>query len=120
MIPNVSFATVPHRERVYYLGLANTMQQPEFQLDPRLVSGVVEVLEKQLSALIDKIDLTDKVQYFIGDRNLCPQFSSCSMLITKYAVRDSVGAIGILGPMRMDYGYNTVALDMAAGLLRSN
>ena len=40
------------------------------------------------------------------------------MLITKYRIRDFTGAIGILGPVRMDYGYNTVALDMVEGLLR--
>ena len=118
MIPNVSFATVPHRERVHYLGLSNAMKQPEFQTDPGFVSGVVEVLEKRLSALIDTIQLEDNVQYFIGDTNLCPQFESCSMMVTKYRIRDQVGAIGILGPVRMDYAYNTVALDMIAGLLR--
>lgn len=118
MSPNVAFATVPHRERVYYLGLSNAMQQPEFQGDPRLLSGVVEVLEKRLADLIESIDLTDKVQYFIGEKNLCPQFESCSMLVTKYRIRDTAGAIGILGPMRMDYAYNTAALDMTASLLR--
>ncbi len=118
MIPNVSFATVPHRDQVYYLGLSNAMHQPEFQTDNQFVSGVVEVLEKQLTSLISKITLEDNVQYYIGDRNLCPQFSSCSMMVTKYKIRDQVGAIGILGPVRMDYAYNTVALEMAAGLLR--
>lgn len=118
MIPDVSFATVPHRDQVYYLGLANAMRQPEFQTDNRLVSGVVEVLERQLTSVLEKIDLKDEVQYFIGEKDLCPQFSSCSMLITKYRVRDFTGAIGILGPIRMGYGYNTVALDMVAGLLR--
>jgi transcriptional regulator of heat shock response len=118
MIPNVSFATVPHRERVYYLGLANAMQQPEFQSNARFASGVVEVLERSLSQLIEKINLTDQVQYFIGDINITPEFESCSLMITKYRIRDQVGAVGILGPMRMDYSYNTVALDMVAGLLR--
>lgn len=118
MVPNVAFATVPHRERVYYLGLANVFKQPEFVADSRLLSGVVEVLEQRLADLISNINLTDDVQHFIGDTNLCPQFESCAMLITKYRVRDGWGAIGILGPTRMDYGYNTVALDMVASLIR--
>lgn len=118
MIPNVSFATIPHRERVYYLGLASAMQQPEFLANPSMVSGVVEVLEKRLADLIDKIELNDTVQYFIGDQHLCQQFSSCSMLVTKYRVRDQVGAVGVLGPMRMDYAYNTAALEMVAGLIQ--
>jgi transcriptional regulator of heat shock response len=118
MMPNVAFATVPHRERVYYLGLANAVRQPEFMADSKLVGGIVEVLEKRLADLVSHVEMTDQVQFFIGDKDLCPEFESCSMLITKYRVRDQVGAIGILGPVRMDYGYNTAALDMVASLLR--
>lgn len=118
MIPNVSFATVPHREQVYYLGLSNAMRQPEFQADSQFVRGVVEVLEKQLTSLLGRVTLSDKVQYYIGDKDLCPQFTSCSLMVTKYRIRDQAGAIGILGAVRMDYTYNTVALDMVAGLLR--
>ncbi len=121
MIPNVSFATVPHRERVHYLGLSNALRQPEFQSDPQFFSNVVEVLEQRLADVISHIDLEDRVQYFIGQTDLCEQFQSCSMLVTKYQLRDGeTGAIGILGPTRMDYGYNTVALDMVADLLRSS
>ncbi len=118
MMPNVAFATVPHLERVYYLGLANAVREPEFQADSSLVSGVVEVLEKRLAEVISKVELSDQVQYYIGDKDLCPEFQSCSMLITQYSVRGQVGSIGILGPVRMDYGYNSVALDMIASLLR--
>lgn len=118
MMPNVAFATVPHRERVYYLGLANAVRQPEFLADAKLVTGVVEVLEKRLADLVSNIELSDQVRYYIGDKDLCPEFESCSMLVTKYRVRDQVGAVGILGPTRMDYGYNTAALEMVASLIR--
>lgn len=118
MMPNVAFATVPHLSRVYYLGLANAVRQPEFQADSTLMSGVVEVLEKRLTSVISSIELSDDVQFYIGDKNLCPEFQSCSMLITKYRVRDEEGSIGILGPVRMDYGYNSVTLDMIASLIR--
>lgn len=118
MINNVSFATVPHRERVYYVGLSHAMRQPEFQQDPRFVSGVVEVLEERLGQLLAKIDIDDKVRYYIGDTNLCDEFASCSMMLTSYRVRDQRGVLGILGPVRMDYAYNTAALEMVAGLLK--
>lgn len=118
MTPNVAFATVPHRDRVYYLGLSNALRQPEFQGDPRLLSGVVEVLEHRLAELLAHVQLTDAVQYFIGEKDLCEQFQSCSMLVTRYRVRESEGAIGILGPLRMDYGYNTSALSMVAELVQ--
>lgn len=119
MIPNVAFAAVPHKERVYYMGLANTLRQPEFQLDPMLASGVVEILESRLTDLLDHIKTDDHVRYFIGDEHVLPQIQSCSMLVKRYNVRGEEGVIGILGPMRMDYAYNTVALDLVSDLLKS-
>ncbi len=118
MINNVSFATVPHRDHVYYLGLANAMRQPEFQQDAKLVSGVVEVLEQGLTDLLAKIEVDDKIRYCIGEKHLSEHIESCALMVTRYRVRDKSGLIGILGPVRMDYGYNTVALDMVAGMLR--
>src|SRR3989344_149034 len=67
MIPNVAFATVPHKERIYYLGLANALRQPEFQSDPMLASGVAEVLETKLSRLLEELAVDDQVRYYIGD-----------------------------------------------------
>jgi transcriptional regulator of heat shock response len=104
---------------VYYLGLANVLRQPEFQANPALASGVVEVLEDHLSNLLTKVEVDEKVRYYIGEDHILPQFQSCSLMVTEYSLRDHRGAIGILGPMRMDYAYNTVALDLMTDLLRS-
>jgi transcriptional regulator of heat shock response len=120
MIPNVAFASVPHKERVYYLGLCNVLKQPEFQANPSLASGIAEVLEEHLHDLLESVEIDEKIRYYIGEEHLLPQIQSCSLMVTSYAVRGERGTIGILGPMRMDYAYSTVALDMAAGLLRSS
>ena len=119
MIPDVAFATVPHKPGVYYLGLANVLRQPEFQLNPSLASGVVEVLEERLTGLLDHIDVDGKTRYYIGDEHVFGQIQSCSIVVTEYRLRDRKGVIGVLGPMRMDYAYNTVALELVADLLRS-
>jgi len=119
MIPNVSFATIPHRDRVFYMGLANVLRQPEFQQNTVLASNVAEVLEGKLSNLLGEVDIDEKVRYYISEEHILPQLQSCSMLVTKYSLRGEKGAIGIMGPMRMDYAYNTVALELAADLLRS-
>lgn len=118
MVSNVCFATVPHRDHVYYMGLANALRQPEFQANPLLASGVVEVLEQRLSEILEHVNVDEQVRYYIGEKQICPQFESCSLMLTRYKVRDHSGIIGVLGPVRMDYGYNTVAIDMVAGLLR--
>lgn len=119
MIPNVAFATVPHKQRVYFLGLANSLRQPEFQLDPLLASGVVEVLESRLTYLLEQITPDHRVQYLIGDQHILPQIQSCSIMLTSYHMRENEGALGIIGPMRMDYAYNTTALELVADMLRS-
>jgi transcriptional regulator of heat shock response len=119
MIPNIAFATVPHKPGVYYLGLANVLRQPEFQADPSLAAGVIEVLEEKLTDLLRHIEVDGEVRYYIGEKHIFPQIESCSMIVTEYKVRDRMGAIGVLGHMRMDYAYNTVALEMVADLLRS-
>lgn len=120
MSPNIAFATVPHKERVYYMGLANVLRQPEFQLNPMLATGVVEILEEHLSDVLEELQIDEKIRYYIGEEHLFRGVQSCSMLVTSYEVHDYAGVVGILGPMRMDYAYNTVALDMVADLLRSS
>jgi transcriptional regulator of heat shock response len=120
MIPNVAFATVPHKSRVYYLGLANALKQPEFQDNPLLASTVVEILEKDLSDLLAKLTIDTKVRYYIGEDHILPQFQSCSLMVKGFDMRGCSGVIGILGPMRMDYAYNTVALECVSDLLQEN
>lgn len=119
MTSNIAFASVPHRDRVYYMGLANVLKKPEFMQDSTLASTVVEVLEHRLSEILEEIDVDDRVRYYIGENHILEELQSCSMLVTSYKVRGNEGAIGILGPMRMDYAYNTAALELSADLLRS-
>ncbi len=119
MTPNIAFASIPHRDRVFFMGLANVLKQPEFQHDALLASHVVEVLETRLSKLLEEIDIDTNVRYYIGEEHILQELQSCSMLVTSYNLRGTKGAIGILGPMRMDYAYNTIALELAADILRS-
>ena len=101
------------------LGPANILRQPEFQQDALLASKVVEVLESSLSRFLQNVDVDSSVRYYIGEEHILQELQSCSLLVTEYKIRGMKGAIGILGPMRMDYAYNTVALELAADLLRS-
>lgn len=119
MMPNIAFATVPHKPGVHYVGLANTLRQPEFQANPLLAMEVVETLEGALAAFLGDAEIDERVRYYIGEDHLLPQLQSCSVMAMAYTIRGQRGAIGIMGPLRMDYAYNTVALDLIADLLRS-
>ena len=57
MICNIGFATVPHKDHVYYLGLANALKQPEFREDPALASDIVEILETPLADLLSRVPI---------------------------------------------------------------
>jgi transcriptional regulator of heat shock response len=127
MIPHVSFASIPHRERVFYMGFANVLRQPEFLENPLLASNVAEVLETRLADFLEQVELDDRVHYYIGEEHMLEQIQSCSILATTYHLPPRpgsrlsaiVGVLGILGPMRMDYAYNTVALELVEDFLRS-
>lgn len=119
MIPDIAFVTVPHKPGVYYMGLANALRQPEFALNPGLMTSIAEVLEKRLTELLEAVEIDQRVRYYIGDDHILPQIQSCSLIVTNYRLRGYTGAVGILGAMRMDYAYNTVALELVADLLRS-
>jgi len=117
MICNIGFATVPHKDHVYYLGLANALKQPEFREDPALASDIVEILETPLADLLSRVPIDETVRYYIGDEDILTNIHSCSMLVKRYQVGGEDGCVGILGPIRMDYGYNTVALELVSDLL---
>lgn len=121
-IKNVAFATLPWRKDIYYLGLANVLKEPEFS-DPALACTIVEVFEekKPLLQLVEKLLLDSSPRVFIGEENIIPEIRSCALMACKYQMEHDTmasgannatnGAIGILGPKRMDYAYNLCALN---------
>jgi len=116
---NVSFATLPDSERTFYLGLANVLRQPEFLSDSIRATQVIEVLERHdnFVTLLKKLDIDDKVKIYIGKENIIEQIQSYSLMVTKYHVHGFSGYVGILGPTRMNYPFNTVIIEEVKKLL---
>jgi transcriptional regulator of heat shock response len=116
---NVSFATLPDNPRTFYLGLANVMRQPEFLSDSILASQVVEVLERHdhFIHVLGSLEIDESIKIFVGKENAIEQISSCSLIITKYNVEGYSGYMGILGPTRMNYPFNTVIVEEVKKLL---
>ena len=42
---NISFATLPDKDRVFYVGISNLLKKPEFITQPEKASQVIEILE---------------------------------------------------------------------------
>ena len=118
VIPNISFASMPGKKRTFYLGLANMLKQPEFSNNLAETTKIIEVLEDEFFEKLTELDLDNTIKIYIGEENIIPQIQSCSLIATKYKTKGYEGIIGILGPMRMDYAYNHIALEYAAEMIR--
>jgi len=109
---NVSFATLPGKKRTFFLGISNVLKQPEFKTDSIRASEVLEVLENDNNFIntLNQLDIDESIKIFIGKENIIKEIQSCSILVTKYNFNGFEGFIGILGPTRMKYPYNSVIL----------
>lgn len=114
---SVSFATLPEMERVFYVGLVNILKKPEFAADPLKATQVVERLENDLYNLLTEIEIRPEGSVYIGEENILPEFSSCSLLAMPYYYKGFHGVIGLLGSTRMDYAYNMAAIRTALEFL---
>ncbi|MDD4607053.1 MAG: hypothetical protein PHS07_01765 [Patescibacteria group bacterium] len=88
----------------YYTGVANLFSQVEFR-EYNLVCNLSEVIDhfdEVLENIFDQV--TEQPQILIGNQN--PFGEACGTIITKYNFNCNDSLLGILGPMRMDYGKN--------------
>lgn len=116
---NVCFATLPD-SRTFYLGISNVLKKPEFINNPLQASQVVEVIEDSdnfINTIAKSVADSEQIQIFIGQENILTEIQSCSMIIGRYQNNDFSGHIGILGPTRMNYAYNSVILEEVLNLL---
>jgi transcriptional regulator of heat shock response len=109
----VSFATLPDNNRTFFLGISNVMRQPEFLNDMVRACQVIEVLEKQdnFITLLKNLHIDETTKIFIGKENILPQIQSCSLMVTKYQLKDYHGYMGLLGPTRTNYPFNQAILE---------
>jgi heat-inducible transcriptional repressor len=105
---NVAFASI-NNDRTFYLGLSNVLRAPEFMANPEKAAQVIEVLEgrDKFQAMLQQIDIEEgQVKIFIGNENILEEVNSCAMIVAPLKTKWAEGHIGILGPMRMRYGFN--------------
>lgn len=116
---NVAFASVDN-DQTFYLGLSNVLRTPEFISDPEKAAQVVEILEgrERFKQFLTGIDVPNgDIKIFIGDENILEEISSCALMVTTFNTPHSQGCFGILGPMRMKYGYNKALIQNVLELI---
>jgi heat-inducible transcriptional repressor len=87
-------------------GLRHMLLQPEFASRGRML-GFIEVMESgRLTRSVLPHTLAEGgVQVIIGAENREDAMRDCSIVVTQYGVPGEVsGALGVLGPTRMQYG----------------
>ncbi len=109
---NVAFTSIENDQSLY-LGLSKVLRSPEFMAQPERGAQIVEVFERRekFQEMLGSLDLNlNEVKIFIGNENLFEEVQSCAMLVLRFDKNGVRGHIGILGPMRMNYGYNRALL----------
>lgn len=116
---NVAFASVEN-DRTFYIGMSNVLRSPEYQANPEAAAQIIEILEgrNRFEAFLDTVSFDEgDTKIFIGEENLLKEISSCAMVLTSFETNHIKGKLGILGPMRMRYGFNKVLLSELKDLI---
>ncbi len=97
-------------EKIYYTGLTNLFQQPEFS-ELNLVVNLTNVFDRCEECVEQFYDeVVNEPKYYIGNDQ--PFGSMLSVLAARWPKTDN-GLIALLGPMRMDYLNNYALLKRA-------
>jgi heat-inducible transcriptional repressor len=104
---------------IYRDGLLNIFRQPEFS-EIENVRPIIRVLEEQslLEAILAEVLNSSGIQVIIGGEGRWDELSECSVVLAPYGEAGrAIGALGILGPMRMRYGRAISTVRYVADLL---
>lgn len=99
------------KERIYLGGTLNMLNQPEFR-DLDKVKSLFKVFEEddRLKKLIHPGQ--EGLSVTIGGENTLKEFQDCSVISATYRVNgETIGAVGVLGPTRMDYAKAMAIVD---------
>jgi heat-inducible transcriptional repressor len=100
-------------------GAARLLSEHRFQELPQL-GDLMDVLERRVALLsVLRTSLSEPSVYLrIGAENPAPELRSLSMVAANYGVaRRNLGAVSVLGPVRMDYPRAIIAVRQAAAEL---
>lgn len=93
-----------HKNHVYYTGVSNLLQQPEFNQSPLVydISLIIDRVDEIISDIFETVDFSPRI--LIGQQSPFGSFSGT--IISRFRGKNSIGLIGLIGPMRMDYAQN--------------
>ena len=102
-------------------GRANLLENITEQADLELLRRLFEDMETQegLIQLLDMAEQGSGVRIFIGSENKLFSLSGSSLIVAPYRDKDArvVGALGVIGPTRLNYARIVPMVDYTAQLV---
>jgi len=109
------------RDRLIVRGRANLLDDDTSESDLERVRLLFDDLERKrdLAQLLDLTEAGEGVRVFIGSENKLFSLSGSSLVVSPYmnAERKIIGAVGVIGPTRLNYGRIVPIVDYTAQLV---
>lgn len=106
-------------EDLYFDGLRHAVSQPEFS-DGLKMRQIIEILEekKMLKGILARVLSGEGVRLVIGSENEEDALRECSIVFAPYGIPGEIsGAVGVLGPTRMEYARTISAVHYLSMLM---
>jgi heat-inducible transcriptional repressor len=108
-------------ERLIVRGQANLLETGEASADLDRIRQLFDDLERKrdIAEFLDLTDAGEGVRIFIGSENKLFSLSGSSLVVSPYmnADRKVIGAVGVIGPTRLNYGRIVPIVDYTAQLV---
>ncbi|PKQ12321.1 MAG: heat-inducible transcriptional repressor HrcA [Alphaproteobacteria bacterium HGW-Alphaproteobacteria-1] len=108
-------------ERLIVRGRANLLDSGVDEVDLERIRILFDDLERKrdIAEFLERADEGDGVRIFIGSENKLFSLSGSSLVVSPYmnADRKIIGAIGVIGPTRLNYGRIVPIVDYTAQLV---
>lgn len=114
-------AKSPEKRSLIVRGRAQLLDNVDAQVDIERIQMLFEDMERKedLIALLDKAEEADGVKIFIGTENPLFSLSGSSVVVAPYRNSDKniIGAVGVIGPTRLNYARIIPMVDYTAQLV---
>lgn len=103
----------------YIDGLRNLLAQPEFSEKEKLRAFIEDVENGNLAqAVLDEAPDTGSIRVIIGQENRGDVLWPLSVVIGRYGIMgEATGAVGVIGPVRMEYTKSIAGVELIAGIM---
>ena len=113
--------TEERHERLIVKGRSNLLSESAQQEDLDRIKNLFDDLERKRD-IADFLELTEKgegVRIFIGSENKLFSLTGSSLVVSPYMNSDRkiIGAVGVIGPTRLNYGRIVPVVDYTAQLV---